>query len=241
VSLARSSRPAEPGSWLLKTTTVPAGASSSTSSGWAARTSVITSRGSFPDRFTFPGALRYAALAGHPVHAVGTDGEGIHPAALDRALAAHARASRARPLLSVTPVLHNPTTATMGGRRRREVVAVARRHDALIVEDDVYSPGQERIAPALAAFLPVPRRLADAVVLAAAAEGVALTDPASLMAAPDNPDSGIRVCLGGPSWAELTSGLATVRDVLSRCAKPSVGSFSLGIGNAPVRRIGSPA
>lgn len=279
----------------------------------------------FTEEFTFPGALRYAELAGHPVHAVGTDNAGIHPAALDRALAAHARASQVRPLLYVTPVLHNPTTATMNGRRRREVVAVARRHDALIIEDDVYSLGPERSAPALAelapdrtyyvisaakalspavrvgalrppaahrdravaavralaqpvspiqcellaeltragiaeqvrtairhegarrsalarqilgpalraadhggyhAFLPMPRRLADAVVLAAASEGVALTDPASLMAAPGSPDSGIRVCLGGPSWAELTSGLATVRDVLSRSAMPSAGSFS---------------
>jgi DNA-binding transcriptional MocR family regulator len=75
------------------------------------------------------------------------------------------------------------------------------------------------------AFLPMPRRLADAVVLAAAGEGVELTDPASLMAAPGNPDSGVRVCLGGPSLAELTSGLATVRGVLSRCAAPSA-SFS---------------
>jgi DNA-binding transcriptional MocR family regulator len=71
----------------------------------------------------------------------------------------------------------------------------------------------------------MPRRLADAVVLAAAGEGVELTDPASLMAAPGNPDSGVRVCLGGPSLAELTSGLATVRGVLSRCAAPSA-SFS---------------
>ena len=36
------------------------------------------------------------------------------------------------------------------------------------------------------AFLPMQRRLADAVVLAAAGEGVELTDPASLMAAPGN-------------------------------------------------------
>jgi DNA-binding transcriptional MocR family regulator len=279
----------------------------------------------FTEEFTFPGALRYAALAGHPVHAVGTDNEGINPAALDRALATHARASGARPLLYVTPVLHNPTTATMGGRRRRDVVAVARRHDALIIEDDVYSLGQERTAPALAelapdrtyylisaskalspavrvgalrppaahraraiaavralaqpvspiqcellaeltragiadqvriaihhegtrrsalakkvlgptlraadrggyhAFLPMPVRLAEAVVLAAASEGVELTGPTSIMAAPSGSDSGIRLCLGGPSWAGLTSGLATVRDALSRCAAPPASSFS---------------
>jgi DNA-binding transcriptional MocR family regulator len=271
----------------------------------------------FTEEFTFPGALRYAELAGHPVHAVGTDTEGMHPAALDRALAAHAPIPGGRPVLYVTPVLHNPTTATMGGRRRREIVAVARRHDALIIEDDVYSLSQQRGAPALAelapdrtyyvtsaakalspavrvgalrppaahhdravtavralgqpvspiqcellaeltragiadqvrtairhegirrsslaravlgpalrtsdqggyhGFLPMPRRLADAVVLAASSEGVELTDPASVMAAPANQDSGIRLCLGAPSLTGLTSGLTTVREILTRCA-----------------------
>jgi DNA-binding transcriptional MocR family regulator len=267
------------------------------------------------EEFTFPGALRYAELAGHPVHAVGTDSEGIIPAALDRALT---RAQAGRPVLYVTPVLHNPTTATMGGRRRREVIAVARKHDALIIEDDVYSPGQERAAPALVelapdrvyyltsaakalspavrvgalrppaagrdraitavralaqpvspiqcellaeltragiadevraairregtrrsalartimgtalraadqggyhAFLPLPRHLADAVAVAAASEGVDLTSPVSLMAAPGSTRSGIRLCLGSPTWTDLTSGLTTVRDVVSRCTQ----------------------
>jgi DNA-binding transcriptional MocR family regulator len=269
----------------------------------------------FTEEFTFPGALRYAELAGHPVHAVSTDSQGMIPAALDRALA---RARAARPVLYVTPVLHNPTTATMGGRRRREVIAVARKHDALIIEDDVYSLGQERAAPALAelapdrvyyltsaskalspaarvgalrppaaerdraiaavraiaqpvspiqcellaeltragiadqvraairregtrrsvlartmlgaplrsaeqggyhAFLPLPRHLADAAIAAAESEGVDLTSPASFTTAPGSPNSGIRLCLGAPSWTDLTSGLAAVRDVVSRCAR----------------------
>ena len=277
----------------------------------------------FTEEFTFPGALRYAELAGHPVHAVSTDSEGILPAALDRALT---RIQTGRPVLYVTPVLHNPTTATMGGRRRREVIAVARKHDALIIEDDVYSLGQERAAPALAelapdrvyyltsaakalspavrvgalrppaaerdravaairalaqpvspiqcellaeltragiadevrtaihregtrrsnlartilgtalraanqggyhAFLPLPRHLADAVAAAAGSEGVELTSPASLMAAPDSPRSGIRLCLGGPTWTDLTSGLATVRDVVSRCAQAPTGPAAM--------------
>ena len=269
----------------------------------------------FTEEFTFPGALRYAELAGHHVHAVSTDSEGMLPAALDRALA---RTQVGRPLLYVTPVLHNPTTATMGAQRRREIIAVARKHDALIIEDDVYSLGQERAAPALAelapdrvyyltsaskalspavrvgalrppaaerdraiaairalaqpvspiqcellaeltragiadqvraairregtrrsslarsilgaplraadqggyhAFFPLPRHLADAAVAAAGSEGVDLTSPASFTAAPGGPNSGIRLCLGGPSWTDLTSGLATVRDVVSRCVQ----------------------
>ena len=40
----------------------------------------------------------------------------------------------------MTPTLQNPTTATMNGRRRREIARIAREHDALIIEDDAGSP-----------------------------------------------------------------------------------------------------
>ena len=36
------------------------------------------------------------------------------------------------------PTLHNPTTATAGLARRREIIRIAREHDVLIVEDDAY-------------------------------------------------------------------------------------------------------
>jgi DNA-binding transcriptional MocR family regulator len=297
----------------------------------------------FTEEVTFPGALRYAELAGHPVRAVAMDGQGMRPAALDRALAdfagqagtgapgAGASSSRGdaghagpgRALVYVTPTLQNPTTATMGRQRRREIVRVARRHDALIIEDDVYALSQERTAPPLAAlapervyyvtsaskalspairvgalappaalrrraaaavralaqpvspvqcellreltrtgiaaevraairhegsrrtalarsvlgpalsgpslltadggcyhgFLPLPRPAADAVVLAAASSGVWLTSPASIMADPDGPRSGIRICLGGPSWNDLSRGLSVLRSVLDQAAR----------------------
>ena len=274
----------------------------------------------FTEELTFGGTLRYARLAGHPVHAVGTDGHGMHPDALDRALAGsrgRGRAARtaARPVVYVTPTLHNPTTATMTGHRRRQIAAVARRHDAVIVEDDVYALGQDRPAPALAelapdrvyyvtsaskalssairvgilrppaaerdraaanvhalaqpvspvlcdllaqltaagiaaevrtairhegarrselarsalgpalqaadtgayhTFLPLDRSLADAVVATAAAKGVALAEPASLMADPASPRSGIRICLGAPAWADLGRGLETISHALGQ-------------------------
>jgi DNA-binding transcriptional MocR family regulator len=283
----------------------------------------------FTEEFTFPGALRYAELAGHEVRPVATDAEGMHPAALDRALASRdldgrdGRAAAGRPVIYVTPTLHNPTTATMTGRRRREIVRVARRHDAVIVEDDVYALGRDRAAPPLVslapervyyvtsaskalspairvgalrppaasrdraiaavralaqpvspvqcemlaeltrtgiaaevrsairregsrrsglareilgpelrtadsgcyhAFLPLPRPIAEAVVLAAASAGVELTSPRSLMADPASPRSGIRFCLGGPSWSDLPRGLALVRDLLMRTSSVQTGS-----------------
>ncbi len=61
------------------------------------------------------------------------DGEGLQPDALDAAC----RASGAK-LLFVMPTLQNPTNAVMSQDRRRDIVEVARRHDLLVVEDDVY-------------------------------------------------------------------------------------------------------
>ncbi|MBX6750734.1 MAG: PLP-dependent aminotransferase family protein, partial [Micromonosporaceae bacterium] len=246
----------------------------------------------YTEAVTFPGFLRYASLSGHRVHGVAFDEEGLHPAALDQALSRR-RPSAAQALIYVTPILHNPTTATMGRRRRRDIVRIARTHDAVIVEDDVYALSRDRdalplsslapertfyvtsaskalspavrvgavrppraawertvaavralaqpvsplqcellaeltragvarevatairregarrstlaremIGPALVtadtgyhAFLPLPRTVADAVVLAATTRGVELTEPASMMADPNSPRSGIRLCL----------------------------------------------
>jgi DNA-binding transcriptional MocR family regulator len=276
----------------------------------------------FTEEFTFPGVLRYAELAGHEVRPVEADAEGMHPAALDRALAARS----GRQVIYVTPTLHNPTTATMPGRRRREIARVARRHDAVIIEDDVYALAQDRAAAPLVslapervyyvtsaskslshavrvgalrpppasreraitavralaqpvspfqcellaeltrtgiatevraairregsrrsrlarevlgpelrtadggcyhAFLPLPRPTAEAVVLAAAGAGVELTSPRSLMADPASQRSGIRFCLGGPSWSELSRGLVLVRDLLDQTSRVQVGSAAV--------------
>ena len=60
------------------------------------------------------------------------DAEGLLPDALEAAC----RTRRAK-LLYLTPTLQNPTTATMSLARREAIVAIARRHDLLIIEDDV--------------------------------------------------------------------------------------------------------
>ena len=84
---------------------------------------------------------------------------------------------------------------------------------------------REIIGPALRAadtgyhaFLPLPRAVADAVVLAAAARGVELTEPVSMMADPNGPRSGIRLCLGAPSYDDLARGLGVVADIVGRLA-----------------------
>lgn len=102
---------------------------------------------------TYPGALTLARHAGTPPVAVALDAEGLRPDALDEALARLSRAGE-KGVVYVTPTLHNPTTATMGEGRRREVVAIARARDALIVEDDVYSLFTPPDLPTLAELAP---------------------------------------------------------------------------------------
>lgn len=66
---------------------------------------------------------------------VAMDRDGILPAALEEAIVTHG--SR---ILYVQPTLQNPTTRTMPRARREEIVAIARRHDLTLIEDDVYAP-----------------------------------------------------------------------------------------------------
>ncbi|MFN3686850.1 PLP-dependent aminotransferase family protein [Salinarimonas sp.] len=105
------------------------------------------------EALTYPGAIALAAHAGRSLVPVAIDAEGLVPDALEAALAACARAGE-RPVAYVTPTLHNPTTATMGAARREAIVALARRFDALLVEDDVYAFSADGSRPPLAALAP---------------------------------------------------------------------------------------
>ena len=71
------------------------------------------------------------------------DAEGVTPAAFE---AACRHASGRAVVLS--PTLQNPTTASMSLARRERIVAIARRHDAIIVEEDVWLAPYRRAAAA---------------------------------------------------------------------------------------------
>ena len=81
---------------------------------------------------SYPGMLGNARQLKNQVVGLPMDEEGLIPAALDAAC----RQRRAK-LLYLTPTLQNPTTAIMSLARREAIVAIARRHDLLIIEDDV--------------------------------------------------------------------------------------------------------
>ncbi|MCF8481919.1 MAG: PLP-dependent aminotransferase family protein [Rhodospirillum sp.] len=100
-------------------------------------------------------ALTYAPLRamarrmGVRTRAVAMDGDGLIPAALD----ALCREASVRALY-LTPTFQTPTGQTLGMDRRAELVAVARRHDLLVIEDDVFGSLAPVRPPALATLAP---------------------------------------------------------------------------------------
>ena len=80
---------------------------------------------------TYPGALAVARAAGIRVVPVPLDEDGIIPDLLADAF--ESTASRA---VYVQPTHHNPTGAVMPATRRREVLEVASRAGAFVIEDD---------------------------------------------------------------------------------------------------------
>lgn len=81
----------------------------------------------------YPGLRSAAKSFARRVEAVAVDDSGMRPDALQEAL----RQTGAR-VIYLNPTLQNPTTVTMPEARRREILAVAVRFDAAIIEDDPY-------------------------------------------------------------------------------------------------------
>ena len=101
---------------------------------------------------TYYGIKSIAEHSGLTLYGLPLDEEGITPEALDKA-AAQQKAS----VLYVMPSSQNPTGRTMSRSRREEIVAVARKRDLWIVEDDLYAmfpQGREGKLPTLAELAP---------------------------------------------------------------------------------------
>lgn len=83
------------------------------------------------------------------LHGLAMDEEGVVPEALEAAC----QAGPAR-LLCLVPTLQNPTIATMSLARRQAIVALARKYDLLILEDDVYGFMPPDRPPPIASLAP---------------------------------------------------------------------------------------
>jgi DNA-binding transcriptional MocR family regulator len=120
----------------------------------AALTAILTSYAKAGDHIltedlTYPGLRAAAEHLGLWLEGVAMDDEGMLPSTLEAACVA----GRAK-LLYCVPTLHNPTTATMSEQRRIEIIAVARRHNLTIIEDDAYGPLVRNAPPSIAALAP---------------------------------------------------------------------------------------
>jgi DNA-binding transcriptional MocR family regulator len=83
---------------------------------------------------TFYGVKALAEHAGYRLKGLAMDAQGLRPDALDEAAA-----TGAYKLLAIQPTLQNPTGRIMSQGRRAQIVAVARKHDLLLIEDDIYA------------------------------------------------------------------------------------------------------
>ncbi|MFI6277422.1 PLP-dependent aminotransferase family protein [Streptomyces sp. NPDC050988] len=100
------------------------------------------------EELTYPLVKEIAARIGCVLVPLETDGEGLLPGAV-------AAAHRSAPLsaLYVQPTLHNPTSATMGDARKRELAQVVRELGLPVVEDRIWSFLHEEGVP-FAAYAP---------------------------------------------------------------------------------------
>ncbi len=85
------------------------------------------------EAWTYTGIRRVADMARVRLVGVGMEPDGLDPVNLAEKLK-----STGAKLVVCMPAVQNPTTATMSAARRREILAVCARFDALVIEDDIY-------------------------------------------------------------------------------------------------------
>jgi 2-aminoadipate transaminase len=88
---------------------------------------------------SYPGAIRTFRARGARVVDVPQDDDGLRIDALEAALTAQRSAGTPAKLIYVVANYDNPSGVTLPEARRRDLVALARRFRALIVEDDAYT------------------------------------------------------------------------------------------------------
>jgi len=86
------------------------------------------------ERFTYSGMIALSAQNGYRLHGVDGDDEGLLPDALDRAFAD----TGARVVFAM-PSLQTPMGTVMTPARRRQIADIVEKHDAFLLEDDVYA------------------------------------------------------------------------------------------------------
>lgn len=101
------------------------------------------------DEYTYPGLLNVAGRLHLRLLPVSADAEGMRP----DELASIARRHGVKGVYLI-PTMHNPTTLTMGDKRRHELAEVIKKHDLFLVEDDVYGRMEEELSQPITTMIP---------------------------------------------------------------------------------------
>lgn len=101
------------------------------------------------EMWTYTGVRRLAASAQARLVGIAMDDAGLRPDDLEAQLSQ----TGARVVICSTTV-QNPTAVTMPLERRKDILAVCRRKEAIVVEDDIYGRLSDDPLPALAALDP---------------------------------------------------------------------------------------
>jgi aromatic amino acid aminotransferase I len=93
------------------------------------------------EEYTFASAVETAAPLGMKFLGVKMDSEGLLPESLDEIIGnwdEKARGARKPHLLYTVPSGQNPTGATQGVQRRKDIYKICQKHDVYIIEDEPY-------------------------------------------------------------------------------------------------------
>ncbi|MBX3598805.1 MAG: PLP-dependent aminotransferase family protein [Rhizobiaceae bacterium] len=98
---------------------------------------------------TYSQVARSTALAGRRIALVNMDDEGLDPDHFD-----HVCAQKHPAMMFLMPAAHNPTCVRMSGERRERIAELARKHNVILIEDDLYGRLSGDTTPLLAEYAP---------------------------------------------------------------------------------------
>lgn len=101
------------------------------------------------DHLTYGPVARSSGLMGRRIALVESDDEGMSADSLD-----HICRQKHPKAVFLQPTAHNPTLVMMSEQRRRAIADVARRHNLILIEDDLYGSMSGDETPMLAEFAP---------------------------------------------------------------------------------------
>ncbi len=100
------------------------------------------------EALTFPGVRAAADVLGIKLRPVRMDAIGLVPEAFEDVC----RTRSVRALYTI-PTLHNPTSLSLDGERKRAIVRIAEKHGVTILEDEIHRPLARSPAPPFAALV----------------------------------------------------------------------------------------